>query len=108
MRTTTVSATTLRRLRGKRSREVVAHELRRRGHATDAKAIWRWETGKNQPSAGVLPDYAEVLGAESVDELYADDDEEPAAAMSLDDYLRVRVRQMVREENAAVAAEVEA
>lgn len=69
----------LLRLRGKRSREVIAHQLRARGHGTDAKAIWRYETGRSQPNARVLPDYAAVLGASSVDELYADDEDEEAA-----------------------------
>lgn len=110
MQTSSINHDRLRALRGKRSREVIAHELRRRGHATDAKAIWRWERGKNQPSARVLPDYAEVLGAKSVDELYGTDDEEesesmPVPAGTLDDYLRLRVRQIVREERAAEEAE---
>lgn len=83
MRATTVNPATLRRLRGKRSREVIAHELRVRGHATDAKAIWRWENRRNQPSARVLPDYAEVLGAPSLEALYGDDDEEEDALSGL-------------------------
>lgn len=84
MKTTTVSPERLVRLRGTRSREVIAHELRRRGHGTDAKAIWRYETGRNQPSARVLPDYAAALGVGSVDELYGSDDEEESDPMSLD------------------------
>lgn len=79
MRVTEISGTRLRDLRGQRSREVVAHAMRSRGHATDAKAIWRWETSRSQPSARILPDLAEVLGADSVDELYADDEDEEAA-----------------------------
>lgn len=79
MRVTEISGTRLRDLRGKRSREVVAHEMRQRGHATDAKAVWRWETSRSQPSARILPDLAEVLGADSVDELYAADEDEEAA-----------------------------
>lgn len=105
MRTATVNPATLRRLRGKRTREVIAHELRQRGHATDAKAIWRWENRRNQPSARVLPDLASVLGARSVEELYmADDDEDESeqVATSLDDYLRLRIRQILREETLAV------
>lgn len=65
-------------LRGKRSREDVAHQLRNRGHGTDAKAIWRYETGRSQPNARVLPDYAAVLGV-SVDELYTDDEEDSSS-----------------------------
>ena len=88
-----VSGQRLSALRGKRSREWVAHELRNRGHATDAKAIWRWENGRNQPNARVLPDYADVLGAESVDELYGDDDEEePSMSVLADDLIAVVTR----------------
>lgn len=86
--TKSVDGQRLAELRGKRSREWIAHELRSRGHATDAKAIWRWENGRNQPNARVLPDYAEVLGADSVDELYGDAEDEEAALslLSADDY----------------------
>lgn len=86
-------------LRGKRSREVIAHELRRRGHGTDAKAIWRYETGRNQPSARVLPDYADVLGA-SMSDLFSesDDDEESDLPAALDLMLRSYLRRIVREE----------
>jgi hypothetical protein len=80
--TKTIDGNRLAALRGKRSREWVAHELRSRGHATDAKAIWRWENGHNQPNARVLPDYAEVLGAPSVEDLYSDDEEEDASMPS--------------------------
>lgn len=83
MRRPEIDGGKLKALRGKTSREAVAHELRRRGHATDAKAVWRWENGRNQPSASVLPDYADALGAESVDELYADDDAEAASMQPL-------------------------
>lgn len=69
MKTKTVDAGKIREARGKNTREVIAHALRQRGHATDAKAIWRWETGKNQPSARVLPDLAEVLGLK-IDDLF--------------------------------------
>lgn len=83
MRRREVSPEVVRELRGVRSREVIAHALRGRGHGTDAKSIWRYETGKSQPSARILPDYAEVLGAESVEELYgegaSDDDEEDSS-----------------------------
>lgn len=87
MSTKEVSASRLQALRGKRSREVIAHELRKLGHGTDAKAIWRYETGRNQPSARVLSDYAGVLGV-PVEELFGDprlepddDDEEESEAM---------------------------
>lgn len=66
-----VSSERIRELRGKRSREVIAHALRRRGHGTDAKTIWRWEKGA-QPQGRVLADLADVLGAESIEELYDD------------------------------------
>ena len=78
MRTRELNTSRLLALRGKRSREVIAHELRKKGHGTDAKSIWRYETGRSQPNARVLFDYADVLGAETVDALYADDDAEAA------------------------------
>lgn len=76
MRTKAISAERLIALRGKRSREDIAHELRKRGHGTDAKSIWRYETGRSNPLARLLPDYANILGAASVDELYASDGDE--------------------------------
>lgn len=98
MKTREINPSRLIALRGKRSREVIAHEMRRRGHGTDAKTIWRYETGRNQPSSRVLADYADVLGAGSVEELYGEeDDEEPHPAMSLDDFLRLRVRELFLE-----------
>lgn len=76
VRTVQIDAKKLRTLRGTRSREVIAHRLRARGHGTDAKSIWRYETGRSRPGARILADYAEVLGAKSLDDLYADDSEE--------------------------------
>lgn len=95
MKVKELSADRLRSLRGKRSREVIAHELRRRGHGTDAKAIWRYETGRSQPSARLLADYAAVLGAESVDALYTEDDDEESDPMVA---LVHAIRRIVREE----------
>lgn len=93
MRVRVINPDALRAFRGKRSREVIAHELRRRGHGTDAKALWRYETGRSQPHARILPDYAAVLGAGSVDELYGDeDDEESDPLAALMHALRVYVR----------------
>lgn len=99
MRTTNVNPGRLVALRGKQSREVIAHELRKRGHGTDAKAIWRYETGRNQPSARVLPDYASVLGV-PMDDLYVaeDDDEESDLSVDLDLMLRSYLRKLIREE----------
>lgn len=103
MKVMEVSPSTLLALRGKRSREVIAHELRKRGHGTDAKAIWRYETGRNQPSARILPDYASVLGVASVDDLYATDDaEEDRLHPALDIHLLEQVYLAV---GAAVALE---
>jgi transcriptional regulator with XRE-family HTH domain len=58
----------LRALRGTLSREELASRLRTAGARADAKAVWRWETGRNVPSTRVLPVYAAALGV-SVDEL---------------------------------------
>lgn len=101
MKIKSVQPKRLAELRGKRSREVIAHELRKRGHGTDAKAIWRYETGRNQPSARVLPDYAEVLGAE-IDDLYGDeDDEESETDMVTVLMPKAAFRRLIREELAA-------
>jgi len=81
MRRREIDGNKLRAFRGKVSREDVAHKLRDRGHATDAKAVWRWENGHNQPNARVLLDYADVLGCR-LEELYDEDDEEAAPAMA--------------------------
>lgn len=94
MRTKAISAERLIALRGKRSREDIAHELRKRGHGTDAKSIWRYETGRSNPLARLLPDYANILGAASVDELYASDGDEedrtaPRSSPLSDDLLRL-------------------
>lgn len=97
MRFSEVSGGKLRDLRGKRSRELVAHELRKLGHGTDAKAIWRYETGRSQPSARILPDYAAVLGVDSIDELYGDDgDEEEAALHPLARDLAIELTRVLR------------
>jgi len=87
----TISPGRLSDLRGKRSREWVAHELRKRGFGTDAKTIWRWEKGHNSPSGRILSDYSQVLGC-SVEDLYEDesngtsedDDEVPLRSLAAD------------------------
>jgi len=99
VKTKSVNSQLLLRLRGRRSREVIAHDLRRLGHGTDAKSIWRYETGRNQPSARLLPDYAAVLGIE-VASLFSedgdsDDDDEEADPMVA---LMGAIRRVVREE----------
>ncbi|MFG2072927.1 helix-turn-helix domain-containing protein [Nonomuraea maritima] len=35
----------------------------------DHAAVWRWDTGKQQPSTQVLPDLAKLFGV-SIEELY--------------------------------------
>lgn len=102
MKVMEVSPTRLLALRGKRSREVIAHELRKCGWGSDAKAIWRYETGRNQPSARILPDYARILGVASVDDLYGDADDAEDRLPSLDIHLLEQVYLAV---GAAVALE---
>lgn len=82
MRANQLSTARLIALRGRRTREVIAHALRGRGHGTDAKAIWRYETGRSQPNVRLLADYADVLGAGSVDELFVEDEEEAARTVA--------------------------
>ena len=79
---------------------------------TSERNIVRWETSKNQPRVESVAAIAEatgrdvdffltVNGADSGD----DDDEEDDEAMTLDSFLRLRVRQVIREERAALRAE---
>lgn len=103
MKTQTVNSTRLREARGQRTREVIAHSLRQRGHATDAKAIWRWETRKNQPSARVLPDLAEVLGLE-ISDLFESDDEDEEDADAMEELTRA-LNRVVEERVAALREE---
>lgn len=75
---------------------------------TTERNIIRWENAQNQPRVSSVAAIARATGrdldfflsASVADD--ADDDEE-SAALSLDDYLRVRVRQILREEQAARA-----
>lgn len=65
------------------------------------KNIQRWETGQNQPRVSSVALIAKATGHDidffltASDE--ADDDEE-AAGMTLDAYLRSRIREILREE----------
>lgn len=63
------------RLQSGKSQADVAHELRNRGFRVDPTAISRWERGKHEPGAGVIPSLAEVYGV-ATDELYTSDDDE--------------------------------
>jgi transcriptional regulator with XRE-family HTH domain len=68
---------------------------------TTEKNISRWELGQNQPRVSSIVAIATATGHDIAFFLTgsaeADDDEE-AAGMTLDEYLRFRVRQIIREE----------
>jgi transcriptional regulator with XRE-family HTH domain len=99
------------RLRANMSRSDLAMAIRQASHgrvkATE-RGIRGWEKGEYTPRAEAMPSIAAALGCEIID-LYGDgaslEDDEEAAALSLDDYLRVRVRQILREETAALRLE---
>lgn len=75
--------------------------------AARAQISWRHLIRIEQDRGGVTKDatvarIAEALGVEEHELTGADDDEESDSVISLDDYLRLRVRQLVREERRAV------
>lgn len=90
------------RLRAGLTQADVAYRLREHGHKANERSIRRWESGQHAPHANVVPALAEALGV-SIDELYGDpeDDEEASRSMSLDDLLRIRIREIVRQEAGA-------
>lgn len=71
---------------------------------TTEKNIGRWENGQNQPSVSSLAAIAKATGRDIDFFLTADspsgsdDEDEEVAALPLDDYLRVLVRKIIREE----------
>lgn len=71
---------------------------------TSERNVIRWENEQNQPRVESVAAIAKATGRDLdfflTGSSESDDDEE-AAALSLDDYLRVRVRQILREETAA-------
>lgn len=76
---------------------------------TSERNIVRWETSKNQPRVESVAAIAEATGRDvdfflTVSVPAADDDDEEDAAMTLDSFLRLRVRQVIREERAAIEA----
>jgi transcriptional regulator with XRE-family HTH domain len=69
---------------------------------TTERNIIRWENSKNQPRIESVAAIARATGHD-IDfflEASPDDEDEEAAALTLDDYLRMRIRQIVREEGA--------
>lgn len=68
-------------LRGKRTQTDLAVALRQKGYGTTQATVSRWESGQ-APRGYVLAALADELGV-TIDELYADDDEDAAAAMPL-------------------------
>ena len=69
---------------------------------TTERNIVRWENDQNQPRVSSIVAIAQATGHD-VDFFLtgsseAEDDEEAARSMTLDDYLRLRVRQVLAEE----------
>jgi transcriptional regulator with XRE-family HTH domain len=72
---------------------------------TTEKNISRWESDLNQPRVSSVVAIAKATGRDLdfflTGSAEADEDEETSGAMTLDDYLRVRVRQILAEERSA-------
>jgi transcriptional regulator with XRE-family HTH domain len=67
---------------------------------TSERNIVRWEASQNQPRVSSVARIAEATGHD-IDFFLtgsAEDDDEEAAALTLDSYLRVRIRQILRDE----------
>src|SRR5690242_10563192 len=85
-----------RKAAGNMSRAKLAQETR-----TSERNIARWEDGQNQPRISSVAAIAKATGQEIDFFLTGSseaDDEDEAAGMTLDQYLRFRVRQIIREE----------
>jgi transcriptional regulator with XRE-family HTH domain len=71
---------------------------------TTEKNVSRWEGGENEPRIGALAAIARATGRDLdfflTGSSEADEDEE-AAVLSLDEYLRVRIRSILQEEREA-------
>lgn len=69
---------------------------------TSERNIARWENSQNQPRISSVAAIAQATGRDIdfflTGSSEADDDEEAAQALTLDEYLRLRIRAIVREE----------
>lgn len=69
---------------------------------TSERNIARWENGPNQPRVSSVAAIADATG-QSIDFFLrpdgSEDDDEESDSMTLDAYLRLRVRQILREES---------
>lgn len=80
-------------------------QLARAINSTERNIV-RWENSQNQPRVSSLSAIAEATG-HTVDYFLSpngEDDDEESDPVTLDDYLRVRVRQLLREEARTVTA----
>lgn len=89
------SGAALKRARkGKISQERLAERV-----GTTRRHMIRLENGENRPSVGLRDRIADELGVPRETLLAADeDDEESLPTMSLDEFLRLRVRELLRDE----------
>jgi len=103
VKTAEFSGSSLETLRSRRrlTQHDLASALRRHGFGTTQATVSRWESGQQEPHSSVLPALAVELEC-SIADLYVDpsddDEEEATVPMTLDEYLRHRVRQIVAEE----------
>ena len=85
------------RLKAGLTQSELAREIR-----TSERNIARWESSQNQPRISSVHAIAHATGHDIdfflTGSAEADDDEEAAMAQTLDGYLRIRVRQILREE----------
>jgi transcriptional regulator with XRE-family HTH domain len=89
------------RLRAGMTQAQLARSIR-----TTERNVVRWENSQNQPRVSSLHAIAEATG-HTVDYFLSaagdeDDEESDPAAMTIDDYLRLRIRQIVHEETRRV------
>jgi len=99
--TTNVNGTRIReaRLRADMSRADLANAIQ-----TSERNIARWESGQNQPRVAWVARIADATGHD-IDYFLAesevgDDDETARSMSSLDDFLRLHIKTLVREEMA--------
>lgn len=81
--------------RGNLTQTDLANRLRAKGYGTTQTTVSRWEAGQ-QPRAYVLPALARELGV-SVDDLFADDEEEADLVMDRAERIHAAMRPLARE-----------
>src|SRR5581483_3168095 len=88
------------RIRRARKRAGISQERLSASVGITRRHLIRLENGEHLPGRTLRDRIAEETGAERTELAADEDDEEPHPAMSLDDFLRLRVRALVAEEKA--------